>query len=120
MTASLELCKELFALKPEWDDTDDDYCRDKTKLHKGLDTKEVHLHTPAYDTDYLLDKLPKELWTGEWVTSFLTLVPCASDEYEWEVYYKKTTTTVAYSNKANTPPNALCKLAIELTKNGTL
>lgn len=123
-TASLNLCKELYKLSGWGDDDRDDL--DWYRRHKDLETIviDIEMHdslAPAYTLGYLLRKL--ELKDG-WNHGRLDLSHCADvhesgTQYYWAVSFN------SYDNdfpvgEANTPEDAVCKLAIELFKQGIL
>jgi hypothetical protein len=107
--ANLELCKELYELS-NWGD-----CELRHDI-RGSEPMVLHGHiaapgcTPAYGLGYLLRKLPPERLGGRL---------CVEWQYEdtWKAMYY----AVGLEGElADTPENALCKLAIELFKQGVL
>lgn len=129
--ASLELCKELYELSG-WDDTNSYwYLEHQIRLSNGnydtLQTMLVDKHyragtspktnfIPAYTAGYLLRKLPRIIKSFEYHNHTLLLHP---DDDLWIVgYYEKWATKLVVKARlslyADTPENALCKLAIEL------
>ena len=104
--ASLELCKELYELSG-WSDTDYTYYANAgqhsgTMMHRSLVFDKPE-NLPAYDAGCLLSKLPRGL-----------IVRSNTDEADWVASYMQ---SVHY---ANTPEDALCKIAIELFDLGDL
>lgn len=139
MTASLELCKELFELKPEWDDTSGNYFYHDDEerwvfisggrcfMHKSCDYEKCLYcrgydsdhDIPAYDTDYLLDKLPNRLKDSKesWASVGLSRFPHVE---KWRADYHVTFNPPIADVYADTPANALCKLVIKLVKEGLI
>lgn len=111
-TASLELCKELYELSG-WDDTyfewfidehGDEFTREPSVGHRTASTKsEIFNFIAAYDSGYLLRKLPRD-----------TILSNIS-ENGWTIVYG-----AKGLFKADTPENAACKLAITLFKEKVL
>lgn len=123
--ASLENCKELFELS-EWDDssaywTKDTYPATKfepfvSDLHEGTNFKHI---APAYDLGFLLRKLPPYLGTedDDWL---LRLMPSYLGE-TWSIGYAGLKDLrFLHAQQGDIPENALCKLAIQLFKQGLL
>lgn len=121
-TASLELCKELFALCG-WKETDyfyqyqehEDASGGYSLVNPGL---EAPLHAtayPAYDLGYLLRRLPQNSWVGYIDTSGQRGYAYAYT-YAWNE--KGTDTQKIAGSQAATPEDAACKLAIELFQQG--
>ena len=114
-TASLELCKTLHELSG-WDDTYHYYDADDVvdeKAHAMFMSRDKNC--PAYDAGYLLRKLPKYIDKKHW----LYLQPISY--IVWAAGYKDTENAKFDPDAwANTPEDALCKLAIELFKQGVL
>lgn len=94
-TASLELCKELYELSG-WEGEEDVY----RQAEPGEEDENVVC--PAYSAGYLLRKLPKDETTYGFKLG------------KWYAQYQ------AAPVFADTPEDALCKLAIELFKQGVL
>jgi hypothetical protein len=70
----------------------------------------------AYDLGYLLRKLP--MWNG---TTRLTLQPVVgSINDRWDASYDYQDGSSEHDNFADTPEDAVCKLCIELFKQGIL
>lgn len=139
-TASLELSKELYELSG-WE-VDRVWSMHPKDFEKGLmdgmiiGGKRIEVEkvptvclrmgqaeiAPAYDLGYLLKKLPKNVKGGD---NWLQL-DCALDDDLWRARYAdgKDWTfdelLVKLSLTSDTPEDALCKLAIELFKNGVL
>lgn len=126
-TASLKLCKELYKLKPEWNDTENHYFilkdgnaipvdRPMDKFTKGYN------RLPAYDTDYLLDKMkPKQLAPNS--LEEVTIAIMHKNWGIWRAYYERKYDShddLWLEKEADIPANALCKLAIELINKGVL
>ena len=103
-TASLDLCKELYKLS-EWG-FDEFEGRDKTlEWVNDRDEDNTLLGSmPLYDLGYLLRKLPDN-----------TILHKTTD-----TYYEATLNQYEYHWIADTPEDAVAKLAIELYKKGTL
>lgn len=98
-TANLELCKELYALSG-W----------LTSDHRA-----EYVAAPAYDLGYLIRKLPTKLKSRK---EKLYLQPCIKPENKgrWSIGYVYS----GIGNIADTPEDALAKLAIELFKKDVL
>lgn len=126
--ASLELCKELYGLSG-WRDTFLAYHqRLADSAQPFVDTwdevwniTEIELH-PAYDSGYLLRKLPRTLHdAGYWLY-------IESQPNQYAAYYCDPSHQLYFvSNNvyrareyADTPEDALCLLAIELIRQGIL
>lgn len=135
--ASLELCQELYALSG-WDETGGGYvpeydpdeppvafipenklaytheCQDYYYVTKESDVYQV-VYIPAYDAGYLLRKLPKQYLIFQ---SSFTLYRAAKFAYDGEL---DETIIKPFSWEGfKEPEDALCKLAIELFKQGIL
>lgn len=95
--ADLKLCKELHELSG-WDDCSESY-RSSTKWKQ-----------PAYDAGYLLRKLPDSILSKVDGKYNLRVVPVASTKEPRKPEHYE----------ADIPENALCKLSIELFKQGVL
>lgn len=114
-TASLELCKELYELSG-WDDT---YGELSPKGHWWPRGEFLEFHTgskekptPAYDLGFLLRKLEKEL------TFSISLHNIFQGKKGWTTSYQLG--ALVEPVVADTPEDAVCKLAIELFKGGIL
>lgn len=107
--ASLDLCKELYELSG-WET---DYTT------KEFDDKNHIVGTPAYSLGYLLRKLPRTITDDEDEEIYQLMVMAVLDENKWLAGYDNTIHT-PHASYADTPENALCKLAIELIKSGVL
>lgn len=114
--ASLDLCKELYELS-KWADTymmwgNDDESNDrvlKNDLYMGVDYL-----APAYDLGYLLRKLPYKLDNNKFLQVSMGSVSAVAR------YGAVGQAKLSLIKRADTPENALCKLAIELFKQGVL
>lgn len=122
--ASLELCKELYELSG-WDS---DFIRTSIRG----DVWNVHVRptdpnwrfaggvAPAYSLGYLLRKLPNYIPTfGDDGDDYLFSLKPNFEGNEWEAAYWGIQKSL-YWNRADTPEDAACKLAIELYKQGVL
>jgi len=126
--ASLQNSKRLYELKPEWDDTYWWYNEPESAVKEAgfsypsptkISGESITSNTPAYDSDCLLEKLPKvQSSNGSTYKYLLTL------QYSypvWNVGYPVGEDFTAYCfGVADTPADALCLLAIELIKRGIL
>lgn len=132
--ASLELCRELYELTG-WGDNG--YWREdilwwyENSLPgqkpdwrvQGLSeaAKIGVIRFPAYDLGYLLRKLPRSLPNHH--TSAYLIVKCeepeGSEKQSWSCSYGLIDDAKHY-NYASTPEDAVCKLAIELFRQGIL
>jgi hypothetical protein len=106
--ASLGLCRELYEVSG-WSDTIENF-RESAHLTKD--------RVPAYDLGYLMRKLPHKL-----EGTYLDLGVAENGEEWWAAYehewpYERS--TYDHEQKAATPEDAACKLAIELFKQGIL
>lgn len=118
--ASLDLCKELYELSG-WNDTSFNYIN--SALEYGVDTAfkdySIDKHyvgfSPAYDLGYLLRKLVE---VGAGVRYVLPEPYDSIDKVmkEWHGKFIASTPDSKFKDYpyADTPENALCKLAIEL------
>jgi len=116
--ASKELCEELYKVSGwTWEGSGPCYySRDGSIIQDMPDTN----NPPAYNLGYLLRKLPAEIKVNG--ISFMFMMSHYAD---WHVYYRDT----SYKgigvwrdkiNKADTPEDAACLLAIQLFKEGIL
>lgn len=109
--ANIDICKELFELSG-WGDSGYWYSR-------GY---------PAYDCDYLLRKLSSFDYKVKGKQGDIMPVRCHTfiwqeTEHQWRAGYKYNLGGQRYDDLfiyADTPEEALCKLAIELFKQGAL
>lgn len=114
--ASLYLCKELYELSG-WDepmsthyDTTDGSLAvgiDRTAMPGGVDI-------PAYALGYLLRKLPRHIYGGQ----YFSLENVLQDG--WGAGYQEYGEYDSYYNDADTPEDAVAKVVIELFKQGVL
>lgn len=139
--ASLEPCRELYELSM-WDDTDYGYMEHVERRHgdswtegttsllvESVIAHQIHwqpttpnaLHTelkaqkcPAYAAGYLLRKLPPQ------IDGIYDLLLSPTSGGKWLVGYYEPDGQDQYETLADTPENALCKLAIKLHKAGVL
>lgn len=107
-TSNLELCKELYELSGWWDDGE-------LFWHWGLDDELWHqdeegtgFTCPGYELGFLLRKLPA-------ITDNFTL---RLNDSWWVAKVEGHTDKL--SARGGTPEDAVCKLAIELFKQGVL
>lgn len=115
--ADLDLCKELYELSG-W----------KSSHHFHGDggifecNNKPDTNIPAYDLGYLMRKLPKYIFAfGE--ECRLEIVPQGFSERglsAWCTCYESRDELINFLNVDDSPENALCKLAIELFKQGIL
>lgn len=108
--ASLELCKELYELSGWWDDN-----LEKYDSHDGTIVRFGNI--PAYSLGFLIRKLPAMIEDGG-VEHWLTVEKHEQDDYM--VAYSGHGSILIGSPHADTPEDALAKLAIELHKAGIL
>jgi hypothetical protein len=124
-TASLELCKELYKLKPEWDTEywitshglqkrDLSGYPNQPDRIKTLPVITADVYAPAYTLDYLIRKLPPK-YMGAWLELWKPTVGWAVGYDDGGVEENEYPTATA-----DTTEDALCKLAIKLIKEGTL
>lgn len=127
-TASLELCEELHKLSGwenthfnTWLSTESDEVTTSANnalFGYGVENKAGSIYCiPAYDCGYLLRKLPAYVESGH--------IELANfDTAGWKIGYyngNPTLKMLEYTiQNADTPEDALCKLAIELFKVGVL
>ena len=116
--ASLELCKELFGLSG-WEDT---YFVYQSSVVANIFPREQannmgfgYPNLPAYGLGYLLRKLPKNISDIDFV--YWHTLNRTRDG--WETAYEAVDLD-KYSCEADTPEDAVCKLAIELFKKGLI
>lgn len=134
-TASLELCKELFELSG-WDSTDWRWYKTPKLIRKGSSPEHDYSYwvikqagyrgktadwVNAYDLGYLLRELPADGTTSITIfkkTSIFKDGVHTNYEaiYKYEVLGDLTSTW----ERADTPEDAACKLAIELIKQGVI
>lgn len=116
--ADPSLCKELYELSG-WRDTPEHHWQEQGSI-ETFDYDRTLL-CPAYSLSYLLRRLPKYL-----VDSYqLILTPYNIATTAWSARYMQFKTTAnkkvdLYESKGHNPEDALCKLAIELFKQGIL
>lgn len=104
--ANIDICKELYELS-SWDDTDNN-----RYLGKGNEV-------PMYECGYLLRKLPESIESGlKDRKAWLSMDNLGSDG--WQYCYRSGRAIPVCIVIADTPEDALCKLAIELFKQGIL
>lgn len=117
-----ELCKKVYELFPFWAGTDMIYGKEQDgdwKIMPLTLSIPKRNRIPLYTSDYLLDKLPKNLSDslGHW----LILMPF--DDIKWSAGYLKSArdTDIRYHQyDSDTPLKALLKLTIALHKEGLL
>lgn len=128
-TASLELCKELYELSG-WEDTsfewaypstrsiakgqpNEAYLKGRHKYHQGsTEIWQPQTVCAAYDLGHLLRRLPTTI--GE-ITDRLRLT---KGNLAWYAKYERLGDDIL--EEADTPEDAVCKLTIELFKQGIL
>jgi len=111
-TASLELSRTLFELSG-WDKTYWYYDGKKVVIRAGF--IDNFIQAPAYDLGYLIRKLPPD-------TAIINQGRLFKDSKPY-LAVRRTYTSDPLTHigcEADTPENALCKLAIELYKQGIL
>lgn len=125
--ANLELCKELYELSA-WDDCWLCYVEDPASIvvvdRDYADAHDANKYAPAYELGFLLRKLPQFTDTKH----RFTLQPAGvvgGKKYPynaaWCASYDDTNRRSNIKEQyADTPEDALCKLAIELFKQGVL
>ena len=148
-TASLELCKELYELSwwdndrtltwqhvkrsvhnDEWEELgSEDRVLDHHQI-KDYNWENKHdavyseFICPAYDIGYLMRKLPDSIWSDKYEQKASLWTRKNLSDYSvwyWVGNSKDGSgTSSEYSAVADTPENALCRLAIELFKTGIL
>ena len=109
--ASLELSRELYELSG-WVDTQ------LAALKENSDGSHSNIWEPQYSLGFLIRKLPTYLFQDDddWL---LTLRP--QFNAGWDAYYAgQSDPRARYYQEADTPENAVAKLAIELLKQGIL
>lgn len=120
--ASIELCKELYELS-EWQGGEYDYCRNKGEEWDAWNQSDQHERSypgfersvPAYDLGYLLRQFPQNI---------ATYVYNAFDE-NGHLHWRASDGVIdfikpKFEATADTPEDAVAKLAIELFKQGVL
>ncbi len=118
--ANLELCKELHELSV-WDDTV--WFHFKGHLYTSHELRGQTVGpgwepVPAYDLGYLLRKLPRYLeFQGKHEGDFLLKLMPLYDGSTWRIEYAEASDDwMPFCVDADTPENAVAKLAIELFK----
>jgi hypothetical protein len=124
--ARIELCRDLYGLSG-WDADGYVWYGTPTGNYEVGSENEIHMlkerpdatefiffDVPAYDLGFLLRMLPTQMPEGD----YLALQPWVDDE--WCIGYFAYGEPSLYSNSADTPEDAACKLAIELFKRGIL
>jgi hypothetical protein len=129
MNAKKDLCKTLYELSgwvtEYWHQTDE---YGTSVVRYGAEVpKEVRWTgdelIPAYDCGYLLRKLPGSFqYKGDW---YYLMLGRAIDDYDKGYTWAAGYMSISHINErlqqlADTPEDALCKLAIQLFKNGIL
>jgi|SRR5579863_5855991 len=109
--ASLELCKELYALS-HWTVTEKHWYKGKPTYHAPYGWA-----CPAYDLSFLLEKLPQNSWVGYVDTSGQRGYALAKT-YAWNE--EGNDINKIAECRADTLEDAACKLAILLWKQGIL
>ena len=138
-TTSLELSKKIFEAFPEWKDTfnywewsdgmpvGEPYLTQPELMRRyGLwGTQELKGTCPAYDTDFLLDKLPKFVGDDK-VPHLLCLQPNPVGK-GWMAFYRHKSISpshrlveTSHVAEASTPAEALGNLALALKEKGLL
>ena len=116
--ASLDLCKELYKLSgwetEDWYDLDPDG-KPEEYLATTEDKIDENNYVPAYSAGYLLRKLQDLSPSGEYVGLSADNKPKGS----WFACFS-TDHSIGDGAYSDTPEDALCKLAIELFKQGIL
>ena len=123
--ASLELSKKLYELS-KWGDENDYQDEWYFKFGKHLGDEETWGFTrtkamgefPAYDSGYLLWKLPADIdMPSRAGDSSLDVI---KSETRYYASYRVGSAQANYQGVADTPEDALCKLAIKLFEEGVL
>ena len=127
-TANLANCKRLYELS-RWAEPYFAYYDYDDDNHWGLE-KNVFTADgiPAYDSDYLLGKLPAWFRYDGHDNVYLNLSPSSDDSGDWFATYSGPNNNIPshpgksyeYDIKADTPADALCLLSIQLFENGVL
>lgn len=143
--ASLELSKKLYEAFPEWNDTEKEWVRPsmraletgredepflvpRSRIEPASMSHSTRSVCPAYDTDFLLDKLPaaitpavdnKNVAIKDMNTYFL-FVQRSPDYYIASYNIIGNSLKFLFMKTADTPEDAACLLAIELFKQGIL
>lgn len=113
-TASLDLSKELYDLLG-WDSNDISHLFDNLRAD---DTKDDAGYVPLYTLGYLMRKLPQSIILDDGRNGQLSMAHDNPDNIPecWLFRYH----TTGFYGRADTPEDALCKLAIELAKAGII
>jgi hypothetical protein len=123
--ASLDLCRALYVLAPDWNDTALSWFIDNVVPGghllgqprsepavglRGSRLRAIYSEVPAYDLSYLLWKLP----TGYGVFK--------ANSHRWLVFDVRTMQTEksGRNDTNDTPENVVCAFCIELWRRGTL
>lgn len=117
--ANLELCKQLFELSG-WHGTERYWYKDWLKQESwqiGYLGQADETTIPAYDLGYLLRNLPQNSWIGYVDTSGRRDYALAK-MYAWNKDGNDIEKVA--ENRADTPEDAACQLAIELFRRGML
>lgn len=131
--SSLELSKKLYELSG-WTDTDFIYYANGGIINDNVEYRPMVFdkpdHLPAYDSGYLLRKLPPELkldglhYVGDSKVNdfYLEMEAPSGDSDKWIFFYSNGGESEFYGKGmlAYTPEDALCKLAIQLFEQGIL
>ena len=126
MTATLDNSKRLYELTG-WGDTQFRYEESKTvhsepKIVVTTNKQYVAaIYTPAYDSDYLLEKLPAKI-NHDKEDYFLVLWPSgfAEPELWFAAYTDADYVDMPFLANTDTPADALCLLAIKLKEEGVM
>lgn len=129
MTADRDLCKQLEEVSG-WRNVDNWYCyvvdlgsydTDHWRVFNKANRPSGHKdQVPAYDLDYLLRKLPPYIAThDEHADDYLLTIRPNFAGTMWETIYVGLE-RLLYFQQADTPEDAVCKLAIELFQAGIL
>jgi len=113
--ASLELCKELYELSG-WDETEkwhDGYCDEPAWFYIDNITP-TNKDTPAYDLGYLLRKI------GDRHIRLERPYDSGQPVNRWGATYYDGTIDGYLIEADDTPEDAVCRLAIELIKQGVI
>jgi hypothetical protein len=121
-TELFELCKEVYKRKPEWYGDmfgwsyTDLFSKSEYKRMRGRNGTSV----PEYTSDYLLEKLPRDIPRDEnsYFFAELYLTPTVADS--WNAGYRVGASFPDYGCNADTPLKALLKLTIALDDAGEL
>ena len=111
--ANLDLCKELYALSG--------FTWKSEQYHPSLVTPFKDSAIPAYPLSYLLRKLPEKIMLSDrdfgTLPAWLSMDNLGSDG--WQFGYRMGKSIKVFC-VADTPEDAVCKLAIELFRQGIL